>query len=140
MTNPFENILREYISEDEKVLEEVHFRESRFAFQFPARNIPTTSPFFAFFTVTDVALYATNKKLIRIAFETTPETSVLPYSKITSVELIRKRKLLFKHSFFQIEGNLGDDERKLWRFPANAKNAEEFCRVVNDIVKRRRWE
>mgnify|MGYP000507154226 CR=1 FL=1 len=132
----FENILKEHISEDEKILAEVHFRESKFTFQFPVRNVPTTSPFFAFFRVTDAALYATDKKLIRIAFETTPEIRILSYSKITSVELIRRRRLPFKHSFFQIEGELSDEERKLWRIPANARNAEEFCRVVNEIIRR----
>ena len=134
----FESMLREYISENEKVLAEVHFRKSKLTFQFPVRNIPTTSPFFVFFTVTDVGFYATNKRLIRVEFETMPDFRELPYSAIEEIVPVKEKKLFRRREYYQIEGNLSNEERRLWRIPANAKNAEEFYRVVEEMIRRRR--
>jgi len=133
-----ESFVDKYISKDEKILARVHFSESKFISQAPTKDYASTSPYSR--TVVDVGFYATNKRLIRIEFETMPDFRELPYSMIKKIVLVKEKKLFRKREYYQIEGNLGDDERKLWRFPANAKNAEEFCRVVNDIVKRRRWE
>ncbi|RLI79978.1 hypothetical protein DRP05_02000 [Archaeoglobales archaeon] len=40
-----------------------------------------------------------------------------------------------KEKYYQIDGDLNEEEKKLWRIPANAENVDEFLRVMKEIGK-----
>jgi|Deesub1362B_J571_1020462.scaffolds.fasta_scaffold00052_64 hypothetical protein len=121
-----ERIIEDILEENEEILAKVSWKEVRYALMT---------------LVFDVIIYATNKRLLYVMHEVKRIVYELQYSRITQIELVEKRKMLvFKQSYYQIDGDLNDRERKLWRIPANVENAEEFCRVVSEIVKKRRWK
>ena len=112
-------IIEDILDEKEKVLATTNWKVS-------------TTPFV--YTVMDFIIYATNKRLILVIKEVYRSIYELPYYRITSIELVSKGLLFFKKRYYQIDGDLNDKERKLWRIPADAENVDEFVEIVKKMI------
>lgn len=64
---------------------------------------------------------------------------IFPFSKIIAAFgiFLIAASLLFrrKERYYQIDGDLDEKERKLWRIPANAENVDEFLRAMKRLGK-----
>lgn len=113
-------IIEDVVEKDEKVLAKTNWKVSSY--------VPFT------FIVSDVIVFATNKRLLLVIKEVYRSVYELPYYRITSIELVNKGFLFFKKKYYRIEGDLKNWERKVWRIPADAKNAEEFVETVKKMI------
>ena len=83
-----DRIIQDVLEKDEKILATTNWKTSSY--------VPFT------FIVSDVIVFATNKRLLLVIKEVYRSIYELPYYRITSIELVSKKFLFFKKRYYQI--------------------------------------
>ncbi|RLI74750.1 hypothetical protein DRO97_05145 [Archaeoglobales archaeon] len=83
-----DRIIQDVLEKDEKILATTNWKASSY--------VPFT------FIVSDVIVFATNKRLLLVIKEVYRSIYELPYYRITSIELVSKKFLFFKKRYYQI--------------------------------------
>ncbi|RLI76246.1 hypothetical protein DRO97_01270 [Archaeoglobales archaeon] len=117
-----DKIIEDILDEKEKILATTNWRESKLSYS-PRDH-----------RVYSIIVYATNKRLLYVMHEVDRIVYELPYYKVTSIKLVEEGFLFFKKRYYQIDGDLKNWERKVWRIPANAENVGEFVETVKKVI------